>query len=280
MDMRQFLIARRGNVQKIIVMVLLIVVFTTIPMDSKVFATQDEIMVTPETKPNQIISKSFFRDGKSEDGTILLKCSLNYPQIMPQEGDKNLANIAKVNRDIESQAVKVFSQKCNDAMDYTTEFLGQIHQGMMGRAWLPFVIDISYELTFNRNDLLSFTYTDFEWLGGAHPSTELRGAIYDLKQAKSIQAEDLLVLDEVGIKKFIADEVMKQYEKEPEKFFPDEVKGLQNYDFEYGTYLNDEGFVFFLQPYVVAPYVTGVVSVYLRFQDHPELFKVEEPFRN
>lgn len=279
--MGQFLNDRRESVHRIIVIVLLTVIFTTIPMDSmKVYATQDEIMKASQTKPHQIISKSFFRDGKSDDGTVILKCSLNYPQVKPQEEDPNLANITKVNGEIKTQAIKVFSQKCNDAMDYTHEFLGQIHQGMMNRAWLPFVIDISYELTFNRNDLLSFTSTEFEWLGGAHPSTELRGAIYDLKQGKSIRPEDLLVLDEVGIKKFIADEVMKLYKKNPENYFPEEVKGLQNYDFEYGTYLNDDGFVFFLQPYIVAPYVTGVVSVYLRYQDYPELFRVEEAFRN
>ena len=240
-----------------------------------------------DTKPSKntvndaylIQPKTVQREAKSKDGTVVLKCSLMYPQIKVETNSPNRKQIQTVNQLIETYAMQQFQQKCTEAVNFTNEFIGEIYQGNLPHSWLPFTVDITFDITLNRNGILSFKYTDFEWLGGAHPSTDITGFIYDTVQGKELKPEDLLQLDANGVKQFIADEVKKLYEKNPENYFKEEVENLQKLNFEYGYYLNDEGFVFFFNRYAVAPYVAGVISVPLKYSEHPEKFRTPELFQ-
>lgn len=240
-----------------------------------------------ETKPIKktendaylIQPKTVQREAKSKDGTVVLKCSFMYPQIKVEANSPNRKQIQVVNQLIETYAMQQFQQKCTEAVNFTNEFIGEIYQGNLPNSWLPFTVEITYDITLNRDGLLSFKYTDFEWLGGAHPNTNQTGFIYDTVQGKELKPEDLLQLDANGVKQFIADEVNQLYQKNPENYFKEEVENLQKLNFEYGYYLNDEGFVFFFNPYAVAPYVAGVVSVSLKYSEHPEKFRTPEIFQ-
>lgn len=227
----------------------------------------------------EIQTKSFQKEAKSKDGVTVLRCSYQYPQVKITEKNKNHAGIQAVNHKIEAYAIQRFQERCTEANDYTSEFIDQIVQGDLPREWLPFTIETTYEMTLNHKDYLSFLNTNFEWLGGAHPNTDQTGFIYDMTMSKEAKPEDILLLDQKGIRQYIADEMKLLYQKNPEYYFKEEVDALQKLEFEYGYYLNHEGFVFFFQPYAVAPYVTGIVSIPMRYQDHPEWFRVKEPFQ-
>lgn len=227
-----------------------------------------------------IQSKTLQRETKSKDGTVILKCSFMYPQIKVENDSKNRKQIQEVNQLIEVYAIQQFQKKCTEAEDYTKEFINQIYQGNLPPSWLPLTVAVTYDITLNRNEILSFRYTDFEWLGGAHPSTNLTGFIYDTIQGKELKPEDLLLIDTTGIKQFIADEMRKLYQKNPENYFKEEVENLQKLNFDYGYYLNEEGLVFFFNQYEVAPYVTGVVSIPLKYSEHPEKFRPNNIFQS
>ena len=228
-----------------------------------------------ETTAVELITKTTQREAKSKDGTTVLLCKLQYPQIKVNENLSNQKSMLEVNRLIEIEAMQKFQEKCTEAVDFTNEFIGEIYQGNLPKPWLPFTVEYSYEVTWNRQKLLSFLATEFEWLGGAHPNTNYYGYIYDIEQGIQLTPSDLLTLDENGVKQYIADEMMLLYKKNPNDYFQDEVKELQKLDFKYGSYLNDEGLVFFFNAYEVAPYVRGKVEVPLKFVEHPELFRMK-----
>lgn len=218
------------------------------------------------------------RDVKSKDGTILLKCKLIYPQIIDPCNSSKFIDV--VNKSIESQAVKEYSKRCEDVREYIKEAEGEITSGTINRDLLPYSFEYTYTMTLNHKDYISFYYTDYEWFGGAHPSTTIDGFSYDMNSGKGIAAKDLLKINETGIKTYIAEQAAELYQKNPEAYFEEEIKNLKNLEFEYGFYLNQDGIVFYFEPYMIAPYATGIVTIELRYTEHPDFFIDGNPFRN
>lgn len=220
----------------------------------------------------EIKTITFRKDMKNQDGITVLSCKVEYPQLVLDSAKQLTEAVKQVNHTIEKKALVRFQKQCNNAMDYTKEFINQIYHKNMPTGFLPFLVEITYDVTLNNAMLFSFYTTDFEWLGGAHPDTQLFGSSYNLETGNKVAPTDLLKLDEAGVKTFIADSVRRLYEASPEEYFPEEVERLSRLEFAYDFYLTKEGIVFFFPPYQIAPYARGVVKVELKTSEHPELF--------
>ena len=216
---------------------------------------------------------------KSTKGTVLLTCHASYPSIVYEQGQEQHDKIMQINQEIKQDAIERFQAACSEATDFINEFMGEIGEGN-DRNLLPFIIDLSYEMKWNKEDLISFVYTDYRWLGGAHPDTTKRGFIYDVNKGKKITPIDLLTISEKEIKQFIYDEMRENYQRSPEAYFKEEIEGLKTLDFKYEYYLDQEGLVFFFNTYEVAPYATGIVSIPFKYKDHSVSFRDSELFKN
>ena len=236
--------------------------------DTHSFLAESTANVSYEVK-----TKTFQREAKSKDGQLVLTCKYAFPWIKTEKGRPDHIRILSVNQQIEKESMNQFGNACKEAVDFTNEFIGEIYQGDKKVPWLPFQVDFSYEITRNKNQWFSYLVTEFRWLGGAHPDTQYQGYIYDLSTAKLVKPVDLLKKSAKEIKQYIADEMMKLYKENPSYYFEDEVKELQKLKFEYNSYLNDEGIVFFFNAYEVAPYVTGKVEIPLKYQGNESWFK-------
>lgn len=229
--------------------------------------TREEIVYVIEEKQRHY-------ETKDPNGVLILSGTLTYPQIRVNQKDPFYTKVQTINQQIETKQTEKFQKRYKAAVENLTTGAQGVPLETIPSAWFPLMIQHTYEVTFNQNNMVSFLYTDFEWLGGAHPETNQSGVIYGIKEGKELLPEDLLLLDAKGIKQFIANEVLALYEKTPENYFKDEVDRLQTLDFHYEYYLNEEGFVFFFNRYAVAPYVAGIVSVPFKYTEHSDQFRV------
>ena len=238
------------------------------------FYVRNMISAKERDSAYEVVQKKFEREYTGKNKTVLLRCDLRYPQFKGIE--ENASN--QVNQIIEKNAIMEFSKNCKEARASIQDTIGDIPLGIEYQAWLPYSYQLTDEVTLNHKDYVSFYYTDFKWFGGAHPDTTIEGFSYNMNTGKQISPSDVLVLDEVGVKTYIANEAAKLYQTTPEIYFKEEIENLKKLDFEYGFYLTNEGVVFFFNPYMIAPYATGVVRIDLKQTENPQLFKAEAPF--
>ncbi|WP_046216266.1 PdaC/SigV domain-containing protein [Paenibacillus wulumuqiensis] len=121
-------------------------------------------------------------------------------------------------------------------------------------------IDGGYKVTYNRNGVISFLLTDYQYLGGAHGDNILTGMTFSLKDGKAIQLSDLLKSNKnysQDIQKLIQTHIKKNANTEGLSLeqFNDLSKKSSEYLDNY--YLTDSGFTIFFQKYDIAPGAAG-----------------------
>ncbi|WP_017814882.1 PdaC/SigV domain-containing protein [Paenibacillus shenyangensis] len=125
---------------------------------------------------------------------------------------------------------------------------------------ITYEIDGGYKVTYNRNGVISFLLTDYQYLGGAHGDDILTSMTFSLKDGKAIQLSDLLKSNSnysQDIKKLIQTHIKKNADTEGLSLeqFNDLSKNSSKYLENY--YLTDSGFTIFFQKYDIAPGAAG-----------------------
>ncbi|WP_046228430.1 PdaC/SigV domain-containing protein [Paenibacillus dauci] len=125
---------------------------------------------------------------------------------------------------------------------------------------ITYEIDGGYKVTYNRNGVISFLLTDYQYLGGAHGDDILTSMTFSLKDGKAIQLSDLLKSNSnysQDIKKLIQAHIKKNADTEGLSLeqFNDLSKNSSKYLENY--YLTDSGFTIFFQKYDIAPGAAG-----------------------
>ncbi|GEM_PF-4782504 len=196
----------------------------------------------------------------NESNTLdLLECSYEYPQILTNKEDSPQA---KVNVDITREMNQRYQSNCEEALVnalYIVDLFSK-PDDITGPSWFPLTASVTYRVTLNQYGILSIVFLEFRWYGGAHPMTEQFSLTYNVETGQQITAPEILGESEEEVKRQIANGFMKQFEEDPNKFFPDAVKDLANLKFEYRFYLKNDNIVFYFNPYELGPYVSGILE--------------------
>ncbi|MBQ8207770.1 MAG: DUF4163 domain-containing protein [Clostridia bacterium] len=145
--------------------------------------------------------------------------------------------------------------------------------------WNTFIYDKKYSLEFLNSELLSFLcHTDI-YLGGAHPTPDESGLIFDLSDGHAVTMDELFV-DVDAMRAFVLPIIKSEVEKsEPfenyAQFLPDLVDD--------GTfYLGSGGVTFICNVYVLFPYAYGISYYTVPYEDLSEYLSFSitesEPF--
>lgn len=119
-----------------------------------------------------------------------------------------------------------------------------------------FELITKYEVTYNKNNILSIPINYYQYTGGAHGLTTKIPYNIDLVTSEPIKLSQLFKdgTDYQGkINKYIKEEIAKQ----PEQYFNngEDFKGVkEKQDF----YIANDGIVVYFQVYEIAPYVSGI----------------------
>lgn len=106
------------------------------------------------------------------------------------------------------------------------------------------------------NEVLSIRMVFSQFTGGAHPMTYMKSYNFDLKTGNILKIGDIFNNDGKKVYKEIVDnEIKSKINENPDNYFVDEFKGI-NENTQY--YLTKDGVVIFFQLYELAPYSSGI----------------------
>lgn len=133
----------------------------------------------------------------------------------------------------------------------------------------------SVQVYFNSPDLLTLGYTDYSYTGGAHGMFGTRVASYDLRAARSLSLDDILLPGfekQVGIA--LERAARLKYNLKPREsldaiLFEKEIQPNGNFG------LTDKGVFFVYTPYEIAPYAAGEIELYVSFEQISEFVRPE-----
>lgn len=146
-------------------------------------------------------------------------------------------------------------------------------------AWFSYYEMSSDDISYNKNDLLSYTVNFENYTGGAHGSHSFSNHVIDLKTGKTITEEDLFIDDyQDGLAQILIDRIAKQNNVENAKDL--ENAGFFSVDeiFPNGNFLiDDTGITYTYNEYEIAAYVVGATKVHIPFEEIQHLLKKDSP---
>lgn len=116
---------------------------------------------------------------------------------------------------------------------------------------------IDYKVTYNKNNILSMPITYYSYTGGAHGMTDIVSRNIDLKTEKDIALKDMFK-EGTDYRNIIKQEVIKQIKLEPEIYFEDAIKTVEESNEDPSFYIEDGNIVVYYSLYHIAPYASGI----------------------
>jgi len=189
---------------------------------------------------------------KTEDGAVKWSCDIRYPFFKGGCSDEINAALDTYLRKYQSEAV-----------DYQSEA-----DNVFGHIGVGCTFELDAEVIECADGYVSVRFTSYEYLGGAHGSSSVFGAVFDEKSGDAVSAEDLLGVSEDELAALLRNELTAMIEAEPEKFYPDALELIDTALFVMGTfYLDGAELVFTVPEYEIAPYVAGIQYVRIPMAD-------------
>lgn len=119
----------------------------------------------------------------------------------------------------------------------------------------PYELSSTYSVTENNKQLLCLDVEYYEYLGGAHGMTYRMSYTIDKQSEKIVDLKEMFK-DDYDYKGKINEEIKKQIEKEPKKYFDSSDK-FQGIDDNQNFYIKDGNLIIYFDLYDIAPYVAG-----------------------
>jgi len=121
----------------------------------------------------------------------------------------------------------------------------------------PFELSSIFNLTLNRQAVLSL-YTDtYEYTGGAHGGTERQGYTVDLVSGQRLAVADLFSPG-FEYQNRINQEIRSQMSAHPDNYFPNAASEFKGISPGQGYYLAGDQLIIFFPQYEIAPYASGI----------------------
>ena len=202
--------------------------------------------------------KSLSQVIKAGDDTVVMDLTVNYPEL---SGGSDKSTIEKLNMEFYYIARIEYDKT---AADFSSEALESYDTGYVP---MPYEFSTTVAVMYLKNDIISLLYTQYAYLGGAHPSTYQISYIYNTKSGELLQPQDIMggTFDEViaQVKQLFIDDVNNH----PDDYFENAIEMINELDdavIRY--YLDDTGLVFYINTYEIAPYSSGIRSVKIPFE--------------
>lgn len=209
-------------------------------------AVAHEEQETP-VKVEKVTEKKEYNTKQGEKGLIL---SYAYPQITgPYVGIPIINENYKKQRDIWFEEQKELIELVQKE---------DIIQGIYGN-------EVVFQVTCNRYPLICILHQGYLYTGGAHGLPYRTSSIYNVDTGKEVTPMEYLKKDEKQLKEEVNKAFRKKFEQDPSMYWENANKIVEEIKLsDMGYYLTNEGMVFFLDPYIVAPFAGGFSEVILK----------------
>ncbi len=251
-------------------------------LDAKVEWIDETKTVVIEGKKGQHNIKSEKMDVviRGKDGTELVDFYYSYPVI---ENPDNDAFIDAINKTYKKDAEAFYEEIKGEYLTYAEDF----HESLKGYAaegneinlnypLMAFYLD--YDVTINRNGILSITNNYYYDSAGAHPSTAKISRTFDIKEGKQLELKDILNGSDAEIERAIFKAYSSWFGKEfkNDKEYADMIKEEMKKEINnISYYVDDEGLVVYYQVYQVGPYAMGYPEARMNYKNNEHNFKID-----
>ncbi len=153
----------------------------------------------------------------------------------------------------------------NSIMSDVTEFSDQMSAAAQENGsnaqknkekFIPYVISSIYQLTYNKNNVISLVMVYYELVQGRNNFIKVPYN-YDITTGKSLMLKDLFVPG-TNYKQLINNEVLKQLEKNKQNYFPGTAENFKGIAEDQPFYLKDGNLEVFFGFNQIAPTAAGI----------------------
>jgi hypothetical protein len=190
-----------------------------------------------------------------EDNNDISEVKLSIPQL---DGLKAKEIQDSINQGFENKALQFKEETFASLEEYVTEAKKQ------GWPIRPYAAVSNYQVTYSKGNLLSL-YTDYYgYTGGAHGFTDRVASNLDLATGKELHLKDLFKTG-FDYKAVINQEIKRQMQLDPDKYFPETLTDWQGISEDQRYYIEDGNLVIYFPLYELAPYACGIPEFKIPF---------------
>lgn len=192
---------------------------------------------------------------------MILHYKIEYPQF---NSELYKMTILRVNKFYENKALE-YQKFCeNEFFNLAkNQYFGVVDYSFPIR---PYEANLSYNVTFSENCIISLYFERYEFDGGAHGRTLRDSQSWNLQNNSIIKLEHLINCKEYYTD-YIFHRILEQIEKEKEIYFPDYEKLIKSSFDENSFYCTDDAIIIYYQQYDIAPYVSGIREFPIYYSD-------------
>jgi inhibitor of cysteine peptidase len=238
------------------------------PASSKAYLTQDffndsiGLMITTDRDNNSVSLKSAgtetgvtIKNVNETSGDEKINTTLNYPQLSGLADQTVLDRISYLFR---QEAASAKQEGQDNLKDYPPSLSPNKYETYF-----------DYRIKYNRNNILSVIFLDYQYTGGAHGSTIQKAYTFDLKTGKEYAMKDLFKTGSDYAALFNG--AVRQGIKDRELY---ELATFSAISADQAFYLDNSGVSVYFQQYEYFPYAAGIQAFTL---DYPVLKDVLDP---
>lgn len=197
-----------------------------------------------ENKEIKVKTKTIYHDSEEIQINIALPIFFGGP---------NKELLEKINSALEEDAVYLKEELLDMAKN---DFESSTKENINFR---KYELLVSYEIHTMNNELISWAALNYQYTGGAHGISIKIPYNFDLAIGKELLLNDLFKQDS-DYKKIINEEIQKQIQQEPDKFYLDEVEVFSGIKEDQGFYIKDGKLFIYFGQYDIAPYSSGIIE--------------------
>ncbi len=212
-----------------------------------------QVIITSNQGEITVRDRYYNYSDTADDGTVLFTGRAAYPELVG-EGKVIEAFNEYVFGDVQEAVVRARTD-C-----YDSALLAYENSLETGNEFVPYMAEHTFDITYNKDKLLSMVCSDCNFAGWTHPNYIMYAMTYNMETGKAVTLNELINLSGADIYNKVYEEFKKLIEEEPERFYHDASAGLKEALTELKWYLAEDGVHFFMNPYEIAPYAAGVIE--------------------
>ena len=228
----------------------------------------DNTVDTPSAEPLALkISYKVYSDiARDDDGTQLIRFRYAYPYI---ENPNNDEGIAKINNYYQAQLEEFKNTIVPDRKAAALETKKASEE--FGFDFYDLYYEQETCVYYNDNQLLSILNICYEYTGGAHPVSYWISETFDVKTGKLLTLSDIFGVSKEEALEKVYETVISQIEatkdEEDKYYFENYEENVKEYYSDGDFVLGHDGIIFYYQLYTIAPYVAGIQTFKLPYDE-------------
>ena len=204
------------------------------------------------------IIKKIFQDELKYDGNVILKYTIEYPQVVYSKWKMS----AKIFNEYNEKKAIQLKRLSTGKLFYEAKELYEYNK-KNGYPIMVYEVYSSFEITYNTEFIVSLYIDDYIFSGGAHGNTKRTSQTWDFRRGCMIQLKNFFKNDKnyvskivTNINNFIEQDIASGNDIYFENYC---CLTIQSFNVD-NYYLQDGNIIIYYQQYDIAPYSSGILT--------------------